>query len=223
MTLFPIKRNWRLALGALAAVLLAQACTREYIEDINGVCFEQDVLPIFQSNCTQSGCHNSASHVAGYDLSNYEGILKGVEPGSYRHSEVYTAATRTLGEEAMPPSPYNRLSDEQITTIALWIADGAKNSTCQGPACDTTNVTLSGSVMPMLDAYCNGCHGGSAPSGDILLTNYNGVKASADNGSLAGSVKHASSYVAMPQGANKLSACQIATIEKWIALGAKND
>ncbi|MBK9017723.1 MAG: hypothetical protein IPM82_28805 [Saprospiraceae bacterium] len=169
------KKGWRAA-AALSIVLFATACTREYIEDINGVCFERDVLPIFQSNCTQSGCHNSASREAGYDLSNYNGILKAVEPGNYKHSEAYSVITKTVGEEAMPPSPYNHLTDEQITTISLWIEEGAKNSTCASTTCDTTGVTLSGSVMPLLQTYCNGCHGGSAPSGDINLTNYNGIK-----------------------------------------------
>lgn len=223
MTYFSNKKIGWTTIAALAVVLFVTACTREYIEDINGVCFEQEVLPIFQSNCTQSGCHNSADHEEGLDYSNYAGIMESVEPGDYKGSKVYEVITKNFGEEAMPPSPYDRLTDEQITTIALWIEQGAKNSSCQSSGCDTVGVTLSGSVMPILDNYCNGCHGGSAPSGDIDLTKYSGVKASADDGSLVGSVKHASGFSAMPQGANKLSACQIATLEKWIALGAKND
>jgi uncharacterized membrane protein len=222
MNLFQSKHKWTMA-AAAAVVLLAAACTREYIEDVNGVCFEQDVLPIFQSNCTQSGCHNSSSHEHGLDYSNYAGIMESVEPGNYKGSEVYRNITRS-GEEAMPPSPYNRLTDEQITTIALWIEQGAKNTACSSSTtCDTSNITLSGTVKPILENYCTGCHAGSAPSGNISLTNYNGIKASADNGSLLGSVEHASSFAAMPPDASKLSACQISKIEKWIALGAKND
>lgn len=222
MNLSQSKHKWKMA-GVATVVLLAAACTREYIEDVNGVCFEQDVLPIFQSNCTQSGCHNSNDHEEGLDYSNYTGIMESVEPGNYKGSEVYKYITKS-GEEAMPPSPYDRLTDEQITTIALWIEQGAKNSACSSSTtCDTSNITLSGTVKPILENYCTGCHGGSAPSGDISLTNYNGIKASADDGSLLGSVKHANGFVAMPPDANKLTACQISKIEKWIALGAKND
>lgn len=206
---------------AIAAVVFASACTKEYIENRQEVCFQQEVLPIFQSSCTQSGCHNSASRESGYDFSNYEGILKGVEPGNYKKSEVYKIITTSFG--IMPPSPYERLSDEKITTIALWIQQGAKNNSCQVAACDTTNVTLSGTVMPIFDNYCNGCHSGSVPQGNIDLSKYTGIKPTVDNGSLLGSVKHASGYVAMPEGGNKLSDCNIAKIEKWIALGAKND
>ena len=32
------------------------------------VCFESDVLPIFQSNCAKSGCHDAASHQDDYVL-----------------------------------------------------------------------------------------------------------------------------------------------------------
>ncbi|MCC6723335.1 MAG: c-type cytochrome [Saprospiraceae bacterium] len=222
MNFFQSKHKWKMA-AAAAVVLLATACTREYIQDVNDVCFQQEVLPIFQSNCTQSGCHNSNSREAGYDLSTYEGILRGVEPGKFKQSELYSVITKTFGESAMPPSPYKRLSDEQITTIALWIDGGAKNNSCQAVVCDVTNVTLSGTVMPIFETYCNGCHGGSAPLGNVDLGNYNGIKLTLDNGSLVGSVKHSSGYSAMPQGANKLTDCQISKIETWIALGAKND
>jgi mono/diheme cytochrome c family protein len=221
--MFPYSnKSWSFG-AALLAILLATACTREYIQDVNDVCFEQEVLPIFQSNCTQSGCHNSTSRESGYDFSTYEGILKGIEPGNYKQSEAYKVITKIFGEEAMPPSPYDRLSDEQITTIALWIEGGAQNTTNCQSTCDTTNITLSSSVMPIFENYCNGCHGGSAPLGNVDLGNYDGILKTVNDGSLVGSVKHASGYSAMPQGASKLSGCQITKIEKWIALGAKND
>ncbi|MBI1226465.1 MAG: hypothetical protein GC192_14625 [Bacteroidetes bacterium] len=206
---------------ALAAVMFASACKKEYIENRQEVCFQQEVLPIFQSSCTQSGCHNSQTREAGYDFSNYDGILKSVKPGDYKASKVYKIITTSFG--IMPPSPYDRLSDEKITTIALWIKQGAQNNSCQVAACDTTSVTLSGSVMPIFDNYCNGCHSGSQPQGNINLTNYTGIKATVNDGTLLGSVKHSSGYVAMPESGSKLSDCNIAKIEKWIALGAKND
>ncbi len=221
MNFFKSQKNVWWAVTAFSVVIFAAACKKEYIQNVNDICFEQEVLPIFQSSCTQSGCHNSSSRQSGYDFSNYDGIMRAVKPGDYKVSEVYHIITTPFG--IMPPSPYNRLSDEQITTIALWIDQGAADSPCQTVACDTAHVTLSGSVIPILDNYCNGCHGGGSPSAGINLTNYTGVKTSAANGSLLGSVKWSSGYSAMPKGSNKLSACNIAKIEKWIALGAKND
>jgi cytochrome c5 len=208
---------------AVSASFYLSNCTNEYIENINPVCFESEVLPIFQSNCTQSGCHNAISREKGYDLSNYDGIVKkGITPGSYRKSELYKVLVQPAG--AMPPKPYTLLSDAQIGVIALWIEQGAMNTTdCRVNTCDTSSVTFSGSVKPILQTYCNGCHSGAAPSGDISYETYDATKPTALSGSLAGAIEHTSGYSAMPQGGNKLTDCSIATIKKWIALGAKND
>lgn len=201
-------------------------CTHEYIEDINGVCFEQEVLPIFQANCALSGCHNPTDRQEGYDLTTYAGIVeRGVVPGDYRSSNIYAVLVKPGGGAVMPPSPYSRLSDEQITTIALWIEQGAKNTTnCNNSsACDTTAVTFSGAVQPILQTYCTGCHGGSAPEAGVNLSTYAGTKAMATGGTLVGVITHKPGYSPMPKNGNKLSACNIAKITKWVALGAKND
>lgn len=215
----------KLALSGVALFLLflGNQCTHEYLENVNPVCFESEVLPIFQSNCTQSGCHNATDREKGYDLSNYEGIVKkGIKPGNYQSSEMYRVLVSSI--ERMPKSPYNRLTDNQIEIIALWIEQGAQNTTnCASVSCDTTNVTFSGSVKPVLDTYCNGCHSGSAPSGDIDLTSWDKVMPSVNNGSLVGSVEYASGFSPMPDGGDQLSSCNIAIIKKWVALGAKND
>jgi len=81
-------------LGWLSLAVLAlstySSCTREYVEDLRGVCFERDVLPIFQSNCSQSGCHNSQNRANGYDLTSYDKIVShGIERGNYKGSEIF--------------------------------------------------------------------------------------------------------------------------------------
>lgn len=211
-----------LFIGGLLTLSLNQ-CTSEYLENVNSVCFESEVLPIFQSNCTQSGCHNSIDREEGYDLTNYAGIVKkGIKAGDFRNSKMYQVLVRPAG--VMPAKPFNRLSDDQIETIALWIQQGAENTTNCAPAgCDTTSVTFSGSVLPILNTYCNGCHAGSAPSADINLSTWAGTMPSVTNGSLLGSVEFSSSYSAMPKGGSQLSDCNISVIRKWIELGAKND
>jgi mono/diheme cytochrome c family protein len=212
------------ALLAAAWALIIPGCTKEYVEDINGVCFERDVLPIFVSNCTTSGCHNSVDKAEGYDLSSYETIIsKGIEPGDYKSSEIYQVLVASFGDEAMPPSPYDRLSDEQIATIALWIEEGAEKTTCDAGACDTLNLSFSADIQPILDNSCTGCHSGAAPSGEVNLGTYAGVKAVADDTRLLGSIDHLPGYSRMPQGGNKLSACNIAKISAWINAGAPNN
>ena len=89
--------------------------------------------------------------------------------------------------------------------------------------CDTTIVTYSASVNPVITAYCTGCHSGpNAPSG-ITLDTYIGVKAQVTNKKLLGVVTHSSGFVPMPQNGNKLSDCNIAKIRVWIATGAPNN
>ncbi len=90
--------------------------------------------------------------------------------------------------------------------------------------CDVSNSTYSTVVQPALQTYgCIGCHSGAAPSGNISLSTYAGVKASAQNGTLFGSISHSSGFVAMPQGGNKMSTCDINKIKAWIDAGALNN
>jgi hypothetical protein len=125
----------------------------------------------------------------------------------------------------MPPAPYGRLSDEQITTIALWIEEGANNTINCGDSgnCVTDNVTYNATVKPILQKYCTGCHFGSAPSGNISYATYNATQPTAMSGSLVGSIEHASGYVPMPENASKIPACDVEKIRQWVVLGAKND
>lgn len=204
-------------------LLLPLACTREYVQDLRSVCFETEVLPVFQSNCNQSGCHNSQDRREGYDLSSYETIVsRGIVPGDFKASEIYKVLVAPFGA-GMPQSPYSRLTDEQITTIATWIEEGAQNTVCDDGACDTSNVTYSGGVAPILSTYCYGCHAGSSPQGNVNYNTYSGVKATVTNGKLLGSIQHASGYIAMPQNGNKLPACKISIIQAWIDAGAPNN
>lgn len=46
-------------------------------------------------------------------------------------------------------------------------------------------VTYTTDVAPIIDGNCVGCHSGATPSGDLLLTNYAEVRASAETDTLA--------------------------------------
>lgn len=207
----------------LGCLFIFSACTKEKVVNVNPVCFEKDVLPVFISNCTQSGCHNSIDREEGIELTSYASIVSnGVTPGNYKTSKLYQVLI-AVGEELMPQKPYNRLTAEQIGTIALWIDQGAKNTTCASTTCDVSKVTYAKTVKPIMDRSCNGCHAGSAPSGNIDLSNYIGVKKYALDGSLFGSINHDAGFVRMPDGAAKLPACDISSVKEWIRLGALNN
>ncbi len=184
------------------------------------VCFEGDVLPIFQSSCAKSGCHDAAAHKAGYVLDSYKNIMKGegIVPGNAGRSEIYTVIKN--GE--MPPKGNPKLTSNQITSIRRWINQGA-NNTKNCTTCDTSLYTYSGAVSVILADNCVGCHTGVNGGGGIDLSTYASVQMVALNGHLVGTITHASGYSAMPQGAAMLSDCNITQIEKWVAAGAPNN
>jgi hypothetical protein len=89
--------------------------------------------------------------------------------------------------------------------------------------CNTTNVTYSGTVEPILSQSCVGCHLSDSPSGNVILDSYEAVKVHADNGKLYGSINHDSGFSPMPKDGNKLSDCQISQIKAWIDKGSPNN
>lgn len=89
--------------------------------------------------------------------------------------------------------------------------------------CDTSSVTYSSSVVPILVSNCTSCHGGSTPSAGIKLDAYADVKIQVTNGKLWGSVSHAVNFSPMPKNAAKMSNCNLSKIKKWIDAGALNN
>ena len=92
--------------------------------------------------------------------------------------------------------------------------------------CDTTNITFSGSVLPILDHSCLSCHGNNTAAsfgGSIKLENYSDVMLRVDDGKLMGSIKHQGGYSPMPKGSSQLESCKITIIQKWIEQGAPNN
>jgi uncharacterized membrane protein len=194
--------------------------------DPSTVYFVNDVLPIFNSNCALSGCHNAASAQDGVVLDTYANIMNtgDVRPGDPGGSDVYKAITEDDIDKRMPPVYANQLTQDQINTIYNWIAQGAKNNACvETSPCDTLSVSFANDIQPMLTTYCLGCHSGSFPSGGISLSGHSNVLVHATNGSLLGSVSHLAGFSPMPIAQAKLNDCNIALIRNWIAQGASDN
>ncbi|MEP7195074.1 MAG: hypothetical protein ABI851_01050 [Saprospiraceae bacterium] len=211
----------KIAICFLTSTLIVfQSCTNDSGQSIE-VCFQTEVLPIFVSTCTYSGCHNTFDNAKNLDLSNYEGILKSIQPGNHRASDSYKVLISL--NSPMPPSPYDRLTEDKLLTIASWIDQGANNNACQSVNCDTSNISLSGQVKPILDKYCGGCHSIKTPQGNIDFRTYSSLKKYVDNGSLVGSINFDQSFSNMPKNSNKMPACDINIIAKWVNDGAPNN
>ncbi|MBS1615574.1 MAG: hypothetical protein JST06_05590 [Bacteroidetes bacterium] len=90
------------------------------------------------------------------------------------------------------------------------------------PACDTTDVTWTKVVQPIISEHCAyvGCHGGGTASGGHDFTNYTGVKEAVSSGALLGAISHNGNYTPMPYQGAQLPQCLIDQIRIWIGNGA---
>jgi hypothetical protein len=111
-----------------------------------------------------------------------------------------------------------------VTGLTISSCYYDKEDLLYGGTCDTTSVTYSSTITSILNNYgCMGCHVGSNPSGGINLDTYANVKASADNGKLYGAISHAPGFIPMPDGAAKMSSCNIKKVKAWIDAGAPDN
>lgn len=188
----------------------------------DSVYFGNTVLPILQSNCAMSGCHDATSHRDGINLSSYYDIMNSdvVVAGNANESELIEVLTET-GDDLMPPPPNAPLTSEQIALLSLWINQGARFNNCAG--CDTNQFTFSAHIWPIIQNNCTGCHSGANPDGGVALTNHAEIAASANNGSLMGVLTATNGYNLMPQNSYGLPQCKITQIENWINHGTPND
>jgi uncharacterized membrane protein len=189
----------------------------------NGVCFQSEILPLFQSNCAKAGCHDAITHEKDLVLDSYANILKRkIVPGNADASKIYKVLFET-GKNKMPAAPNADLTPVQKALIGKWINEGAKNTVNCNSTCDSTQFKYGANISAIMGTYCTGCHSGAAPSGNIDLSNYNGIKLQVTNARLVGAVTHAVGYFPMPKSGGKLSDCQITQIKKWIEAGALNN
>jgi hypothetical protein len=143
-----------------------------------------------------------------------------VSPGNPGSSRLYRAITGG-GESKMPPASSPPLTTAEIDSIGKWIGYGALNENC-GEICDTINpVTFSGTIFPIIQTSCLGCHSGTVPSGNILLASYSDIATLASNGTLINSLK-GTGVPQMPVG-SVFSACRITQFEIWIRNGSLNN
>jgi hypothetical protein len=214
-----IKKFSLIAAFAFVGVWGMQSCQHEQMGDPNAaICFERDILPIFNSKCAMSGCHDAGTAAEGYDLSNYKKIVSdGIVKGKPNSSELY----EVVADNEMPPKGYTKLSDAEKQMLYDWIADGAKNGINCAVKCDSAVSGFTAVIQPMMTKYCVGCHAYPNASAQVELSGYIGVK-NAINQGLLKSMDH-TGYYPMPKGGAKLSDCEINQVRNWIQRGAPND
>jgi hypothetical protein len=180
------------------------------------VCFQQDVLPLFQTYCsrTQGGCHDAGNpRVA---LVDYTGIIKGVSPHNLSGSWFYNA----IGK-GMPPYAEPQLTAAQQSTIARWINEGAQNNNCPDRKCDSLYSGFETSIAPVIATYCNGCHGNSQSSSGIIFDSYVHLKdfIKTDTARFMNSIRHQAGTVKNMPPFAPLPECAVFKIENWVKNG----
>lgn len=89
--------------------------------------------------------------------------------------------------------------------------------------CDTSPVKFSTQVTAILQRNCYACHSTGSNLGNLLLDSYSAARDAARNPSFMGSVRHQGGYEPMPQGAGKLSDCDIQALQTWVDDGMPNN
>jgi hypothetical protein len=194
-----------------------------------GVCFQREVLPIFNSKCSNTNCHDKGTHKDDWILSRYtDTTIKG---NAYRgiqslSLEEFLHGLTLTGDDRMPPEDVPQLTQAEIDTIVKWYNEGARPTTCSGNllVCDTNNVTYSGTIRPIIESKCIGCHYEATPlNSDTDLARYDSIFVLAMNGNLMASIDHRGSVVAMPQDIDQLPDCLIRQFRAWVNKGAPNN
>ncbi|MEZ5197024.1 MAG: c-type cytochrome domain-containing protein [Bacteroidales bacterium] len=194
--------------------------------DPDTVYFQNDILPLLQSSCGISGCHDPLTAEDDVILTSYYFVMQtaDVVPFEPWESDIVEVINESDPEDRMPPPPASPLSQDQKDMIYTWILQGALNNYCEQEDCDSTNVSFSETVFPIIQNSCYGCHSGANPGGGINLTNHSQISAAGaippgNTGSLLGAITWASGNIPMPQNGQQLSECKIAQIRNWINEG----
>jgi hypothetical protein len=191
--------------------------------DPDSVYFQNQVLPILVSNCTEPGCHSAADHQEGVVLDSYQSLLSTVEhvtQNDWGENKLIRSLEETDLEDRMPQNK-PPLSTEQINLIKTWVIQGALNNACNESSggCDTIGgAKYATFIQPLVQTKCKGCHSGNNPQGGIKLTTYAEIQTLALNGKLYGSVTKSTGW--MPKGGAKLDDCALIKLKTWIDAGA---
>jgi hypothetical protein len=115
---------------SLLIVLGIAACDKE--APFRKVTYVTDVKPIVQEHCLE--CHvagKEGTEKSGFLMDSYEAVMKGTKfgpvivPDSSESSSLYLLVAGKADPSINMPHGKVPLSDEQITTIRLWIDKGA--------------------------------------------------------------------------------------------------
>ncbi|MHB0869240.1 MAG: c-type cytochrome domain-containing protein [Chloroflexota bacterium] len=93
--------------------------------------YAQNIQPIFDERCVS--CHGSSRADNGLRLDSYQGVMKGTQhgpvvvPGAPNNSALISVVKGTTDPSIRMPHGGQRLTDQDLQNLALWIEAGAKD------------------------------------------------------------------------------------------------
>jgi len=180
--------------------------------DTTNVTYASSVVPILNANCTV--CHGVASFASsggGFKIATQSDFIQ------FARSGLLMNSLNGVGGLTSMPKGVNKLSTCDIAKVGIVvrkILDSLKTTIC-----DTTNVTFSATILPIITPNCLGCHSTSqAPSqgAGYKFDNLTDFTALAKTGLLLSSINPTTGT--MPKGGNKLAACDITKIGIMVRL-----
>ena len=172
----------------------------------DSACFNTQILPLVLSTCALGGCHDAHSASKGYVFTNYANTKK------------YAAVINSVTVRATMPRNLPRWTPVQTALFQKWIAEGARDVECSTTICDTSNVTYTTQIQPIVQNYCLGCHTASTANstgGGIILDNYTALKSNAQTGHLLCAIQWTGTCYHMPNGSAQLGNCEIRKFVIW--------
>ncbi len=124
------KHSASVALSVLAIALLQTACSG----GPKTLTYQANIKPILDANCVS--CHvpgGAGFEKTGLRLDSYDGLMKGTQfgpvvvPGSSVSSTMYRLVSGQADPSIRMPHGQAALPEADVTTIATWIDQGAKN------------------------------------------------------------------------------------------------
>lgn len=114
-----------------------------------------------------------------------------------------------------------------VVGAMFWLGSCSKESADRlagnSASCDTTNVSYSKQVLPILQDDCYTCHQGNNSFSGIDLSNFAILQAHVQNGDLKSAVTHTGTVTPMPYQLPMLPSCEVNTIVAWVDQGALNN
>ncbi len=222
---------------SVSSLLSINSCQHNGIpaEEMEQICFTEQILPIFQNSCGTTGCHDSKIAHHGLIYTDYASIMKSITPGNASKSKAYQAMTSTF--EIMPPD--NPLPQDKRTLIRIWIEQGAKETNCTsgeisngGTKSGTGWACFERDIQPILMSGCaiSGCHDAKTHKEGIDFSSYAKTLATINKGNPAGSklykaitANQSSEDFMPPKPYSPLSKAAIDSIYSWIKRGGLNE